>query len=309
MKRRPSLRALAFLSVLLPGASAWAELHIVTTTTDLGSMARAIGKDRVHVESICRGVQDPHFVQARPSYMVTLSQADLLISVGLELEIGWLPALVRGARNPDINPGRRGSLEAASVITPIDVPRGPVDRSRGDIHPLGNPHFWLDPRNGKLVAQAIAGRMAELDPENAAFFRENLRSWTARIDRGLVRWTRAMQPYRGTKIASYHATFNYFHARFGLEGVGYLEDRPGIPPAPAHLMDLIRIMRAAHVGVIFHESYYDRATSDLVAGRTGAKVLVLPTSVGGAPGASNYDQLIDYIVNQFVTAQSARASR
>lgn len=308
MKRASSLRAVVLVLVLGTAAPAWAELRVVTTTTDLASMARAIGRDRVHVESICRGSQDPHFVQARPSYMVTLSRADLLISVGLELEAGWLPALLQGARNPAINPGRRGHLEAASVITPIDVPRGPVDRSRGDVHPLGNPHFWLDPENAKRAAQAIGERMIALDPENAGFFRENLRAWTARIDRGLARWTRAMTPYRGTQIASYHATFNYFHARFGLRGVGYLEDRPGIPPAPAHLMDLIRLMRAARVRVIFHEGYYDRATSDLVASRTGAKVLLLPTSVGGAPGASNYDQLIDHIVDQFVAAMSGQAS-
>jgi zinc/manganese transport system substrate-binding protein len=308
MKPRTSLGALTLLCVLCAAAPAWAELRIVTTTADLASMARAIGRDRVVVDSICHGRQDPHFVQARPSYMVTLSRADLLISVGLELEAGWLPALLQGARNPAVNPGRRGHLEAASVITPIDVPRGPVDRSRGDIHPLGNPHFWLDPQNAKRVAQAIGERMIALDPENAGFFRENLGSWTARIDRGLARWTRAMSPYRGTQIASYHATFNYFHARFGLQGIGYLEDRPGIPPAPAHLMDLIRLMRASHVRVIFHETYYDRATSDLVATRTGAKVLVLPTSVGGAAGASNYDRLIDLIVSQFVAAMSGQAS-
>src|SRR5512134_3977485 len=203
-RRGIGIAVLGLLALVAWTRPALAELRIVTTTTDLGSMARAIGGDRVHVESICRGPQDPHFVQARPSYMVTLSRADLLVAVGLELEIGWLPALIQGARNPDINPGRRGYLEAASAIRPIDVPTGPVDRSRGDIHPLGNPHYWLDPENAKIAARSIADRMAQLDPENASFFRDNLRNWTARIDRALVRWTKSMQPYRGTKIASYH---------------------------------------------------------------------------------------------------------
>ena len=314
MKQRIGSNARLLGLLVLTALVAWstpalAELRVVTTTTDLGSLARAIGGDRVHVDSICHGPQDPHFVQARPSYMVTLSRADLLLAVGLELEIGWLPALIQGARNPDINPGHRGYLEASGAVTPIDVPTGPVDRSRGDIHPLGNPHFWLDPQNAKLAARAIADRMAQLDADNATFYRDNLRNWTARIDRGIARWTKAMQPYRGAKIASYHATFNYFHRRFGLSPVGYLEERPGIPPAPAHVVEIIRVMRAAHARVIFHENYYDRATSDLVASRTGAQVLVLPTSVGGVPGVGNYDQLIDYLVNKFVTALSAQAQR
>lgn len=300
MDRRLALAAFV-IAALVPEV-ARAELRIVTTTTDLGYFARAIGRDRAHVDTICQGPQDPHFVQARPSYMVTVSHADLLIAVGLDLEVGWLPGLIQGARNPDVNPGHRGYLETSSAITPIDVPHGTVDRSRGDIHPHGNPHYWLDPRNAKLVARAIAARMSELDPDNAATFRSNLASWTARIDRAAERWTKAMAPHRGTKIASYHATFNYFHRRFGLEAIGYLEERPGIPPAPAHLVDLIRQMRAARVPVIFHETYYDQATSQMVASRTGAQVLLLPTAVGGVDGVTSYEKLIDYIIDRFVRA-------
>lgn len=296
----------AIFSVILLGASwlgaspALAELRIVTTTTDLGYFARTIGGDRVHVDTICQGTQDPHFVQARPSYMVTLSRADLLVAVGLELEVGWLPSLLQGARNPAINPGRPGYLEAATAIRPIDVPQGAVDRSRGDVHPFGNPHFWLDPANAKLAIHAIAVRMAQLDAAGAAVFRTNEAALTQRIDRAIARWTQQMAPFRGAKIASYHATFNYFHRRFGLNAIGYLEDRPGIPPSPAHLVDLIRQMRDQHVPVIFHETYYNRSTSDMVAGRTGARVLLLPTSVGGAPGTGTYEQLVDYLVSRFV---------
>src|SRR6185503_11426009 len=261
-----------------------------------------IGGDRVDVDTICKGNQDPHFVQARPSYMVTLSRADLVVAVGLELEVGWLPSLIQGARNPAINPGRPGYFEAASAIRPIDVPQGGADRSRGDIHPFGNPHFWLDPLNAKLAAHAIADKMAALDAKNADFFRANERAFEARVDKKLSQWTAQMAPFKGAKIASYHATFNYFHRRFGLNGIGYLEDRPGIPPSPAHLVDLIRQMKDAHVPVIFHESFYDHSTSDMVASRTGARVLILPTSVGGAKGVTTYEGLIDAIIGEFVGA-------
>ena len=294
--------AFACFAWMLGATPASAELRIVTTTTDLGYFAQTIGGDKVHVDSICQGKQDPHFVQARPSYMVTLSRADLLLAVGLELEVGWLPSLIQGARNPAINPGKTGYFEASSAITPIDVPQGGVDRSRGDIHPFGNPHFWLDPLNAKLAAHAIAERMAQLDTDNAQLFRANEKAFEKRIDAKMQTWSAQMAPYKNTKVASYHATFNYFHRRFGLNSIGYLEDRPGIPPSPAHLVDLIHQMRDQHVPVVFHESFYDRSTSDMVGARAGAKVLVLPTSVGGAAGVSTYEQLIDYVIGHFVSA-------
>jgi zinc/manganese transport system substrate-binding protein len=289
----------AVLTVAVPARAA---LRVVTTTTDLGDLTRAVGGDRVQVETLCQGTQDPHYVQARPSYMVTLSRADLLIAVGLELEVGWLPLLIQGARNPSINPGSAGYLEGASAVTPIEVPVGPIDRSHGDIHPHGNPHYWLDPDNGRRVAAAIAARLAQLDPDNAAYFEANLEAFEARMDAASARWDAAMAPYRGTPIASYHRTFNYFLERYGLVGVGYLEERPGIPPAPAHLAGLIRRMQAEDVRLIFHESFFDAATSEMVARRSGARVLPLPTSVGGAPGVDSYERLFDHLVESFVAA-------
>jgi zinc/manganese transport system substrate-binding protein len=300
MIRQSCFASLVLISACLGASPALAELRVVTTTSDLGYLVRTIGGDRAQVDTVCQASQDPHSIQARPSYMVMLSRADLVVAVGLELEVGWLPALVQGARNPSINPGRPGYLEVATAVRPIDVPQGAVDRSRGDIHPFGNPHFWLDPLNVKLAAHAIAERMAQLDASNAAFFRANDAAFAQRLDRAMVRWTAQMAPFRGAKVASYHATFNYFFHRFGLSAIGYLEDRPGIPPSPAHLVDLIRQIREQHVAVIFHESFYNRATSDMVAGRSGARVLALPTSVGGAPGINTYEQLIDYLVSRFV---------
>jgi zinc/manganese transport system substrate-binding protein len=291
------------------GASAHAAVRVVTTTTDLEEIARAIGGDRVSVEAICKGAQDPHYVQARPSYMVKLNRADLLVAVGLDLEAGWLPLLIQGARNPGINPGQRGYLDTSAAITPMDVPKGPVDRSQGDVHLLGNPHYWLDPGNAKRVARLIADRLSELDAGGAALYQKNLRALDQRIDQALARWDRAMAPYRGTKVVSYHNTFNYFLHRFGLIAAGYIEERPGIPPAAAHVARLIRRMQSDGVRVIFHESYFDRATSDLVGHRTGARVLLLPTSVGGSISARTFEQLIDQIVSAFVAAMATGTSQ
>ena len=291
-------------SMLLSSVTAQAGLRVVTTTTDLGDLVRTIGGDRVEVHTICKGSQDPHYVQARPSYMVKLSRADLLVSVGMELEIGWLPSLIQGARNPGISPGQRGYLEAAAAIKPIDVPQGQVDRSRGDIHPLGNPHYWLDPYNAKLITTLIADRLSALDADGAPLYQKNLSAFHARLDQAIERWTQAMAPYRGTKVVSYHQTFNYFLNRFGLSTVGYIEDRPGIPPAAAHIARLIQTVKQEKVKVIFHEAYYDHAASDLVSRRTGAQVLVLPTSVEGAAKTDHYEQLIDTLVSTFTQAMS-----
>jgi zinc/manganese transport system substrate-binding protein len=289
----------SFVTLVLAAGAVQAQLRVVTSTTDLADIAKSIGGKHVSVEAICAGEQDPHYVQARPSYMVKLSRADLLIHVGLGLEIAWLPPLIRGARNPDINPGKPGNLDASRVIEPIDVPRGNVDRSQGDIHPFGNPHYWLDPDNGKRIAKRIADRLAQLDPKHVDDYRAALARWAKSLDAALVRWDEQMAPLRGRKVVSYHATFNYFLKRFGLVQAGYVEAKPGIPPAPAHLAKLVKSMRTDRVRVVLHERYHDRGASDIVARRGGdAKVLVLPTSVGGDKGVGSYQKLIDHLVRQ-----------
>ena len=282
--------------------SASAALHVVTTTTDLADIVSAIGAEHVDVESITRGTQDPHYIQPKPSYMVKLSRADLLVSVGLELEVGWLPSLVQGARNPSILPGTRGFLDASNAVTPLEVPTGPVDRSQGDVHPLGNPHYWLDPANGKKVAALVASRLSELDAEHSRSFEDRLGAFNRGIDAATLRWEKAMEPFKGSKVVSYHRTFNYFFQRFGLMPIGYVEERPGIPPGPSHAAQLIRQMRSDGVRVLFHENYFDRATSDLIASKTSATVLSLPTSVGGSAAATRYEALIDTLVQSFVRA-------
>ncbi len=300
---RHFLTLAAAIAVVLPGA-ARAELRVVTTTSDLGYLAKAIGGKDVAVDTICKGAQDPHFVQAKPSYMVTLSRANLVVAVGLELEVGWLPLLIQGARNPEVSPGHRGYYEAGSAIAPIDVPTGALDRSKGDLHPYGNPHFWLDPENMKLAAQGLAARMSELDADHAPSYAANLNALLARLDTANKRWSATMAPFRGTKIVTYHATFNYFYRRFGLEALGYVEEKPGIPAGASHLATLIRQMQAAKVPVLFHENYYDEATSKLVAERSGAQLIVLPTSIGGAEGIDSYEALMDRLVGSFTKAMA-----
>lgn len=279
-----------------------AKLRVVTTTTDLASLAGSVGGDLAEVEAICQGPQDPHYIQAKPSYMVRLSRADLLISVGLDLEVAWLPSLLQGARNPKINPGKPGYLEAAAAIQAIDVPKEAIDRSQGDVHPFGNPHYLLDPLRAKKIIGLIARRMAELDPSNADRYQQNARTLHSRLDTAIARWTKAMAPYKGQKVVSYHATFNYFFKRFQLDPVDYVEQRPGIPPAPAHLVRLIHKMRAERIRVIFHESYFNPATSEMVAKRAQARVLRLPVAVGATVAAKSYEALIDTLVTRFVAA-------
>lgn len=297
--------AALLISAMPSSASAQSSLRVVTTTEDLAAIAREVGGSRVQVDAICRGVEDPHAIQARPSYMVKLSRADLLIAVGLELEVGWLPSLIQGARNPKIRPGSAGYLDASSAIRPIEIAHGSVDRSAGDVHRLGNPHYWLDPQNGKLIAKKLAQKLSAIDPSGAADYTQRLSAFEKRIDAAMAHWQKALAPYRGAKVVTYHKTFNYFLQRYGLVGLDTIETRPGIPPTASHLASLIGTMRSQRVRVILHETFYDRATSELVARKSGAQLLVLPSSVGGVSSVRSYEQLIDYLVAQLQKALAA----
>jgi zinc/manganese transport system substrate-binding protein len=304
-------RVIAFFFVLVSSLVALpseAALRVVTTTTDLADIVGTIAGPLASVESITLGNQDPHYVQAKPSYMVRLNRADLVVSVGLELEVGWLPPLLQGARNPAILPGKPGFLEASGAVTPIEVPTKTPDRSRGDVHPLGNPHFWLDPDNGQRVAERIAKRLGDLDSANEAAYADGAKRFKARIDAARTRWQSALAPYKGKKVVSYHRTFNYFLRAFGLVPIGYVEERPGIPPGPSHAAELVRAMRAEKVRVLLHEQYFDRKTSDIIASKVPATVLVLPTSVGGVPAATDYESLIDHLVRSVQKALAERGS-
>src|SRR5262249_53857073 len=217
--------------------------NVVTTTEDLAALVREVGGDKVKVEAIARGYQDPHFVEAKPSFILKLHSADLLLVVGRELEIGWLPPLVTQSRNAKIQPGADGYLDASLNVRILEIPTGPVTRAMGDVHPLGNPHYWLDPDNGRKIAQTIQEKLSRLSPGDAATFAARYADFDGRLKEAEKRWDAAMAPFKGTKVVTYHRSWPNFCERFGLDVVGYVEPRPGIPPSPSHTIELIGQMK------------------------------------------------------------------
>jgi len=276
--------------------------NVVTTTEDLASLVREVGGDKVKVEAIARGYQDPHFVEAKPSFILKLHAADLLVVVGRELEIGWLPPLITQSRNSKIQPGAEGYFDASSTAHILEIPTGPVSRAMGDVHPLGNPHYWLDPGNGRRIAQAIQEKLARLSPPDAPYFAARYADFDSRLREAEKRWDAAMAPYKGTKIVTYHRSWPNFCERFSLEVIGYVEPRPGIPPSPSHTIELIQEMKRQQVKVLLVEPYFDSKTPESIGRETGAKVLVLPPSVGGEKEITTYIGLFDYDIKKLVDA-------
>jgi zinc/manganese transport system substrate-binding protein len=270
-----------------------AVLHVVSTIPTLGSLAKEVGGNRVEVESLGKGYQDPHFVEAKPSLMLTLNRADLLLYVGLELEIGWLPPLVLGSRNPKIQTGELGSLDCSRSIPVLDIPTTKVERSMGDIHPQGNPHYWLPPSNARLIAQEIATRLGQLDPGGKPTYDKNLAAFVAKVDAKEKEWAPMVAKMKGEKIATYHKSWSYVSHWLQMEEIGYVEPKPGIPPDPSHLVQLIGVMRAEKAPLLLVEDFYNKNTAQLVADKAGAKLLVLPTDVGATPQIRNWFDLAE----------------
>jgi ABC-type Zn uptake system ZnuABC Zn-binding protein ZnuA len=297
----------AGLTIALP-APGDAAIKVVTTTEDLASIVREAGGDRVTVQTIARGYQDPHFVEAKPSFIVMLHGADLLVVVGRELEAAWLPPLITQSRNARVQPGAAGYLDASLTANVVDVPTGPVTRAMGDVHPSGNPHYWLDPANGRRIAKAIQTRLAALAPSDAAYFEQRYADFDRRLREAETRWQAAMAPYKGTKVVTYHRSWTNFAERFGLDVVGYVEPKPGIPPSPAHQLALVQAMKQQHIRIILVEPYFDLKTPNAIARDTGAAVLVLPPSVGGVKEAKDYIALFDVNI-RLLTAAIAGAGR
>jgi zinc/manganese transport system substrate-binding protein len=277
-----------------PPATAESKLQVVSATTDLGALALEIGGDKIDVESIARGYQDPHFVEAKPSFLLKLRKADLLIVVGLELEIGWLPPLITQSTNPKIQVGAPGYFDASRFARILEIPTGAVTRAEGDVHPQGNPHYWLDPENGLRIAKGIQNKLSEMRPADAAYFAERYDSFEQRIKQADQKWLAAMKPYAGRKIVTYHRSWPNFAEHFSLNVVGYVEPRPGIPPSPQHTVELIGMMKRDGVKVIAVEPYFDLKTPNAVARETGAQVVVLTPSVGGEKEITDYFKLFDY---------------
>ena len=270
-------------------------INVVTTTTDLKSVVEFIGKDKVKVYSLGKGNQNYHFLQAKPSYMIKAKKADLFIRNGLELEVGYESLILEGSRNPNIQVGRDGHLDASTGIHPLDVPHH-VDRSMGDIHAGGNPHYWLDPLNMKIVASSVADRLADISPQNKSFFENNLSKFNALIDEKMIEWKEILSPYAGEKLITYHKSLLYLAKRFNFEIIGELEPKPGVPPSPSHLKKITELVKREEVEVILVENFYKKDAAQYVSDRTGTNIVVTPISVGGTKQASDYLKLMDIIV-------------
>ncbi len=281
--------------------SAQAKLNVVTTLSDYAALAREIGGDHVDVTVMGKPTEDPHFVDARPSFIVKLRTADVLIEGGAELEVGWLPPLLQTARNSKIEVGAPGRVLASEGIHLLDVP-ATLSRAAGDVHASGNPHFMVDPIIAKAVAAHIAVAFAAVDPTNSVIYQANEKKFEAMIDTKLQEWGRAMLPFRGRHVAAYHDDWLYFAHRFGLDVNVFLEPKPGVPPSPARLVEVISLIKSNQIKAILVEPYHNRKIAEKVASSTGAHVVDMAQYPEALPNTTSYVGLIDILVTRITTA-------
>jgi ABC-type Zn uptake system ZnuABC Zn-binding protein ZnuA len=277
-------------------AEATRKLNVLASTSDLAALAAEVGGDGAEVESIARGYQDPHFVEAKPSYLVNLRQTDLLIVVGLQLEGSWLTqghhrlSLISQSGNPRIQPGASGYFDASQYAEILDVPTQPATPG---IQAFGNPHYWLDPENGRRIAQALAKKLSEMRPQDASYFADRFQAFNKRLSDAEKVWDAEMKPYRGCKVVTYHRSWSNFLKHFQLVSVGEIEPRPGIPPSRRHTTEVINLMKSGNVKIVLVEPYFELKTPNAIAREAGAQVVVMPSSVGGEKGITDYFQLFD----------------
>ncbi len=276
-------------------------IRVVTTTQDTRSITEIIGGNKVEVFAIASGYQNPHFVDPKPSYIIKLSEADLYVTLGLDLESGWSPSLLTSSRNGKIQKGSPGYVDASVGVSLMQVP-STINRAEGDIHIFGNPHYWLDPVNGKIIARNICNGLERISPENKAFFEANLKTFDDQIDARLMGWTSMMSGFKGAKLIAYHNEWCYFENRFGLQIVDFLEPKPGIPPTPSQLVKIINEVKDNQIKVIITSPYFTSSSSDVVSKQTGAKTVVLATSVGAFDAIKNYYDLFDYNIRLLTAA-------
>jgi zinc/manganese transport system substrate-binding protein len=286
------------LGALLPAGA----VNVITSTTDLAAITRAVGGSRVKVESLAQPTQDLHRVEPRPSFVAKLSRADLVVRVGMDLDM-WMDSLISAARNSNVRKGGAGYVDASAGLKALEVPTGKVDGSKGDIHIHGNPHYWLDPENGKLIARNILAGLKRVDPAGARTYQDNYADFVTRLDEKIARWEAQMQPLRGAKVVTYHTTWSYFNQRFSLKLAGTMEVKPGIPPSASHINRLIGAMKREGARIVMTTNYYPTRYTDLVTRETGAAILVLPTSVGGVKGADDYFGLFQTTIDQLLKAR------
>ncbi|MCX7887444.1 MAG: metal ABC transporter substrate-binding protein [Verrucomicrobiae bacterium] len=295
-------RATWLIAAMLLASAAHAKLNVVTTTPDLAAMTKAIGGNEIAVTCIGKPSEDPHYIQAKPSFIVALNRADVLIVVGMELEVGWLPALQKQTRNARVQTGGTGYVDASEGVPALDVPTAPVTRAQGDVHPLGNPHYLLDPEAGKIAARNIAAGLKRAAPDKAAEFDRGLAKLLADIDAAMHDAQQRLAPFRGARLITYHRSFTYFAARYGLNVVAQIEPKPGIPPSPAHLVAVAELMKREGAKLILQEPWHERRTAELLAQQTGAKVLVVPVQTGADPAAPDYPSAIKWIAEKVAEA-------
>src|SRR5262245_24204384 len=305
--KKLSIVCSALVAAVMYASPAHAALKVVATTQDLEALAKEVGGDKIQTDSLAKGYQDPHQVEPKPSFILKLHSADLLIAVGRELEIGWLPPLINQARNPAIQPGADRYLDASNFAHILEIPTGQITRAMGDVHPQGNPHYWLSPENGRRIAQGIQKKLSAISPGDAAYFAQRYADFDKRLADAEKRWNAAMAPYKGVKIVTYHRSWPNFVEAYGLNVVGYVEPKPGIPPSPSHTFELGQEMQKDNVKIIIIEPYFDSKTPNAIGRDAGAQVVTLAPSVGGAKGApvNDYLQLFDYNVKTLVAAFQA----
>jgi ABC-type Zn uptake system ZnuABC Zn-binding protein ZnuA len=296
-----TLLALAVIALLVPAASAADKIRVVATIPDLKALTEEVGGKLVDVEALARGTQNAHELEIRPSLMLKLRRADILVENGLELD-SWADVAVQGANNPNIVRGAPGRVDVSRGIQVLEVPSTRVDRSMGDVHPLGNPHYSLDPGMAPIITQNIVDALTRFAPDHRAEFENNRQAFLKRLDEAMARWTRAMEPLKGSKVVVYHPQWIYMLSRFGLNQAATLEDRPGIPASPGHLTRVIRQMKEERIKVIIVEPWNDLKLASRVADEAGAKAVVLASMVGGVKGADSYIEAIDHNINALVTA-------
>lgn len=287
------------LLLLMVSATGHAALQIVTTTQDLAALVDAIGGDYVKVQSLTPGTRDPHFAVAKPSMIRKVFRADLLLVIGADMEIGWLPPLLQSARNARVQPGNAGYLDLSSAVPILGKRTGPVSRALGDVHAKGNPHYWLDPRNGVHMARAIAARLGELDPEHAADYEQRFLAFERTLNDKLLGWRAELAHLENQPVIAYHRSFIYLAAAFGFRIVDEVEPKPGIAPSAASLSTLLTRIKADEIGILIMEPYYERRSARYLNEQTGIHVAVLPQSVGARKGIDSFFDLFDAIVAVF----------
>jgi ABC-type Zn uptake system ZnuABC Zn-binding protein ZnuA len=275
------------------------KLKVVTATADLADLVRVIGKDKIDVASLIKGNQDPHFIEPRPSMVMQVKNADLVVRIGMDLDM-WMQSLIDASRNPKIMFGKDGYLDVSSGIDKLEIPSSKVDASMGDIHIYGNPHYWLDPENAKPIMKNILDKLCQILPSESEYFKKNHRAYTQKLDSTLSCWSKQMEPFTDVKIVTYHNSWPYFAKRFKLKIVDFVEPKPGIPPSPSHIVSLVEKIKNEKVKVIIVEPYFNLKVAESVAKSSGSKVVVLPPSVGGIDGIDSYLDLFEYNINKLI---------